>query len=143
MNVPQPTFKHRPPRVSLPEITPAVLRFADGHRATAKLKVLSVTGGLLSLCQPVDRGSQVKLMFVTSAGPVLGGAEMLSPVNNALQPFRFLALPYEDQRRLTAIIESSLGSTGEQEWIEKLRLARTKPMRMRFLRDFCRKIRVK
>jgi len=140
MNIPQTYRKQRAPRLSLEEMTPAVLRFPDGHRTAAKLKVLSVTGGLLSLGQPVDQGSCVKLMFVTRAGPVLGGAEMLSPVTNALQPFRFVSLPVEDQRRLGAVIRSSLGSASEQEWIEKLRSARTQPSPSQRFKGFCQRL---
>jgi len=41
-----------------------------------------VNGGLLSLPSPIDQGSQVKLMFLTHTGAVLGAAEMLSPVTS-------------------------------------------------------------
>jgi len=116
--------KQRAPRVHLSDITPAVLRFPDGHRTSGELQVLSVTGGLLSLTGTLDQGSQVKLMFLTGAGPVLSGAEMLSPVNGTQQPFRFVSLPTQDRRRLGAAIEESLEQSGmEPEWIKKLRAA--------------------
>lgn len=140
MNILPKYRKQRSPRVSLEEMTPAVLRFADGHRTAAKLKVLSVTGGLLSLSQTVDQGSRVKLIFVTHAGPVLGGAEMLSPVSQALQPFRFVSLPVEDQLRLGAVIRSSLGSESQQAWIEKLRSARTQPSPGERFKGFCQRL---
>ena len=119
----------RAPRVHLADFTPAVLRFEDGQRASGKLQVLSTTGGLLSLPSPIDQGSQVKLMFLTCTGPVLGAAEMLSPVTGTQQPFRFVALPVDDRRRLGAAIESSLHQNiakqeaAEQKWMEKLRAA--------------------
>jgi hypothetical protein len=119
----------RAPRVSLADITPAVLRFEDGQRASGKLQVLSVNGGLLSLPTPVDRGSQVKVMFLTHSGPVLGAAEMLSPLTSTQQPFRFVSLPTDDRRRLGAAIQSSLNlkianqDAAEQKWMEKLRAA--------------------
>ena len=47
-------------------------------------------------------------MFLTQNGPVLGAAEMLSPVSWTQQPFRFVALAYVDQRRLQAITGSSV-----------------------------------
>jgi hypothetical protein len=99
-----------------------VLRFPNGQRTCADLQVISLTGGLLLLSQPVVQGSQVKVMFLTGAGSVLGGAEMLRPVTNALQPFRFISLAAEDHRRLgTLIWERSTQNKSEQVWIEKLR----------------------
>lgn len=119
----------RAPRIHLADFTPAVLRFQDGQRASGQLKVLSVNGGLLSLPDPIDQGSQVKLMFLTHTGAVLGAAEMLSPLTSSQQPFRFVSLPVDDRRRLGAAIESSLkekvakqGAT-EEKWMEKLRAA--------------------
>jgi hypothetical protein len=101
-----------------------VLRFPNGQRTSAKLRVISLTGGLLSLTQPVVQGSQIKVMFLTGAGSVLGGAEMLRPVTDELQPFRFVSIAADDQRRLgTLIWERSSQNKSEQDWIEKLRAA--------------------
>jgi hypothetical protein len=100
-----------------------VLRFANGQTTGANLQVVSFTGGLLSLSQPVLQGSQVKLIFLTGAGAVLGGAEMLCPVTNVLQPFRFVSLAADDHRRLGALIWSASQNKSEQAWIEKLRAA--------------------
>ena len=101
-----------------------MLRFANGQTTGANLQVISVTGGLLSLSQPVVQGSQVKLIFLTGTGAVLGGAEMLRPVTNGLQPFRFVSLAADDHRRLgTLIWERSSQNKFEQDWIEKLRAA--------------------
>jgi hypothetical protein len=119
----------RSPRVQLADFTPAVLRFDDGQRASGMVQVLSLTGGLLSLPTPIHQGSQVKLLFLTRTGPVLGAAEMLSPVTSTQQPFRFLSLPVDDCRRLGAAIQSSLNvniakeNAVEQKWMEKLKAA--------------------
>jgi hypothetical protein len=119
----------RSPRVQLADFTPAVLRFDDGQRASGMVQVLSLTGGLLSLPSPIHQGSQVKLLFLTRTGPVLGAAEMLSPVTSTQQPFRFLSLPVDDCRRLGAAIQSSLNlntsheDAAEQKWMEKLKAA--------------------
>ena len=125
------SLPQRAPRVRLAGTTPAVLRFPDGRRASGKLQVVSLTGGLLSLPNPVVQGSQVKLMFVTRAGSVLGGAEMLSPVSSDLQPFRFVSLAHADQRRLGATIPPSPQQQPEEQWIEKLRAASTNCARPR------------
>jgi hypothetical protein len=70
------------------------------------LQTVSVTGGLLSLSKLLSQGSEVKLMFLTEAGPVLGAAEMLGPVPNGSQPFRFTTLYDDDRRRLQTAIQS-------------------------------------
>ena len=83
-----------------------------------------MTGGLLSVSKPLDKGAQVKLMFLTDRGPVLGAAEMLAPMTWGQQPFRFVALREGDRRVLGSAIEASLELKGsEQEWIEKYRAA--------------------
>jgi hypothetical protein len=126
-SLPQHGAPWRVPRARLDENTPAVLRFPNGQRIGANLQVISLTGGLLSLSHPVDQGSRVKLMFLTGAGSVLGGAEMLPPVADALQPFRFVSLAADDHRRLGALIwERSSQNRFEEVWIEKLRAATTR-----------------
>lgn len=96
----------RPPRAHLAEPTPVVLRFEDGQRAAGKLKVVSVTGGLLSVPRPLTQGLTAKLMFLTPAGSVLGMAQLLTPVSWDQQPFRFLSLHHDDESRLQSAIQS-------------------------------------
>jgi hypothetical protein len=110
--------------LNLPDVTHAVLRFEDGHRTQAQLEIISLTGGMLSLPKPAVRESRVKLMFVTPTGPVLGTAEMLKPVSWNQQPFRFVGLEGDDQRRLQESIQSAFGQVSkDQEWIDKYRAA--------------------
>jgi hypothetical protein len=102
---------------------------------TGSLAVISSTGGLLCLSKPLIRGTRIKVMFLTQRGPVLGAAEMLSPVSWTEQPFRFLTLAYGDQRRLKAITGDSQkleapipertrpALNTEPEWIDKYRAA--------------------
>ena len=106
--VPQVHAQRRAERVRFEEATPVVLRYPDGRRCNGQLQVISVTGGLLSMRQPLQRGSLVKLMFLAKTGSVLGSAEMLSPVAWDRQPFRFVALHEQDQSRLHAAIQMSL-----------------------------------
>lgn len=108
MIAPSPSLASRAPRVRATEYTPAVLRFQSGDCVTGSLEVFSSTGGLLTLPKPLIRGTRIKVMFLTQSGPVLGAAEMLSPVSWTQQPFRFVALAYVDQRRLQAITGSSV-----------------------------------
>ena len=120
---PQSRPQWRCPRAHLDGINPIVVRFQNGQRIGANLQVISVTGGLLSLSESVDQGSQVRLMFMTEAGSVLGGAEMLPPVSERLQPFRFVSLPADDQRRVGALIGEWSQNKAELAWMEKLRAA--------------------
>jgi hypothetical protein len=105
---PLPQASRRAPRTCFAETTPAVLRCQDGGSVPGKLQVISLTGGLLCLSRSMDQGSQVKLMFLTCGGSVLGAAEMLSPISWGLQPFKFVRLYDDDRRRLQAAIQSSL-----------------------------------
>jgi hypothetical protein len=133
---PQSHAPWRVPRAHLEGKNPAVLRFSNGQNIGANLQVISVTGGLLSLPQPVVQGSQVKMIFLTGAGAVLGGAEMLPAVTDGMQPFRFVSLAADDQRRVGALVsQRSAQNKSEQDWMEKLRVASEKsraPQRWRF-----------
>ncbi len=114
----------RPPRLRLPEHTPAVLRMHDGACTTAELQVVSLTGGLLSLTSPLRPSLTSKLLFVSSSGPIMGVAEMLHPVMHLQQPFRFVSMDNEYLCRLQGVIQNALYPVYEQEeWIRKYRLA--------------------
>jgi len=106
--LPQSQPAARAPRAYFAERTPAVLRLGDGRQVAGKLKVVSLTGGLLSVAHPVDTGCNARLMFLTEAGMVFGSAQMLSPLSWSLQPFRFVALACDDQSRLQTTIQRSL-----------------------------------
>ena len=133
--LPQSRSQWRFPRARLEGPNPAVLRFENGESVSANLKVISLTGGLLSVDQPVVQGAQVRLIFLTGAGAVLAGAEMLPPAGSGLQPFRFVSLEPDDHQRIEALIGGSSQDKSEQAWIEKLRSAserQREPRRWRF-----------
>lgn len=112
----------RAPRAHFVEPTPAVLRLRDGRHVAGMLKVVSLTGGLLSVAHPVDAGCNARLMFLTEAGMVFGSAEMLSPVSWSLQAFRFVALHGDDQNRLKTTIQRFLDhNRSDQSQIERSR----------------------
>lgn len=120
--LPQTEIKPRVPRLHFEHTTPAVLRSPDGQSVSGELQVVSLTGGLLSLPRPLIQGSRVKVMFVTDAGSVLGGAEMLNPVSRNQQPFKFVSLSTQDRRRLESIIPVSVyQDITEPAWMKKLR----------------------
>jgi hypothetical protein len=122
--LPQSNDTRRPARLRLADVTPAVLRSPDGGCTTGELQVVSLSGGLLGLRQPLHQGSSVKLMFLTPTGPVLGAAEMLSPLTHTQQPFRFTGIGHEDLRRLQSTIQTLVYPKGDEDaWIEKYRAA--------------------
>lgn len=98
----------RPPRLRLAHSTPAVLRVESGGRVRGTLQVISETGGLLCLSSPLHLGSRVRLMCLTDAGALLGTAEMLASISDTQQPFRFVSMNEDDQRRLRDLIQVSL-----------------------------------
>ncbi len=105
----------RSPRLQFAHTTPAVLRFQNGRRIRGELQVISVTGGLLYLSSPLEQGSRVKLMFLTDAGTVLGTAEMLPSVSGTLQPFRFVTIDENHERRLRDVIQSSVDQNRREQ----------------------------
>src|ERR1700756_2898573 len=122
--LPQLQVTPRSPRLHLDGGTPAVVRFPNGERISGSLEVVSLSGGLLALDSPLAQGSQVKLMFVTGAGSVLAGAEMLAPVDRSHQPFRFVSLGRQDRNRLESILPVSVyQDIVEPDWMKKLRAA--------------------
>jgi hypothetical protein len=146
MTSPAPSLARRAPRIRTTERTPAVLRFQSGDCVTGRLEVFSSTGGLLCLSKPLIRGTRIKVMFLTQTGPVMGSAEMLTPVSWTQQPFRFVALASGDQRRLQVITGStprvemptskpiSRTVDAEPDWIDKYRAAvSSTPPRRRLL----------
>lgn len=101
----------RPVRVQLPGMPPTSIRLENGQRSTAKLQIVSITGGLLRVLKPFNPGAIVEVFFPTATGPVLGMAQMLTPCPSApigLQPFRFVAIDKSDLRKLRAAISLCL-----------------------------------
>ena len=109
-----PSTGRRAERVRFEESMPVSLRFRDGKRSSGQLQVISVTGGLLCLPQPVQPGAVGKVMFLIQGGAVLGEAQMLSPMSWERQPFKFLAMHEDDRTRLKSAIDTRLAQTTRQ-----------------------------
>jgi len=127
---PDQRLRRAGPRVSFPELTPAVLRFSDGERTTATLKLVSVTGGLLGLSRPVMPNSVVKLMFVGPTGSVFATAKMLNPMNWSLQPFCFTSLHDDDQYKLKTAIQRCVENNAhedQQTRLDHLKIEKFRP----------------
>jgi hypothetical protein len=108
---PQANGVRRSPRVQLNGSVGAAIHAEGGLRDRAKLQTLSMTGGLLELPQPLAAGDFVEISFHTMAGGVYGMAEMLPPTQKfqsaCLQPFRFIAIGDDDNRRLRMCLASA------------------------------------
>jgi hypothetical protein len=105
----QAKSEKRTQRLRLADGIPIVLRRPDGNRVAGKLQCVSVTGGLVAPTSLLPAGSLVKLIFVTPKGPITGTAEMLQPVSQAEQPFRFAVIQDVAQNRLRAVIDMVYG----------------------------------
>lgn len=107
---PQCNPAHRATRIKL-NTTPALVKLGDGHRAKARLQVVSSTGGLLQLPNAIAEGDFVEVAFQTQLGDVSGMAEMLNPTRSTagsvFQPFRFVALEDEAEQHLRMTIETA------------------------------------
>jgi hypothetical protein len=106
---PQPHPSRRAARIQLGETVQAAIRLEDGRHAKAKLQIISATGGLLQIPNPLGQGDFVEVAFQTQSGPVRGMAEILTPMRKTsagvLQPFRFVALEDDDNRRLRTSLD--------------------------------------
>lgn len=88
----------RAPRVTLPECTFVTIELESRRKIPAKLRRVSLTGGLLDLAIYVDERLSVNLTFPIGSGIVHARAELLFPmrgVTGYLQPFRFTAIREE------------------------------------------------
>jgi hypothetical protein len=88
------------------------IRLEGANSVRAKLRELSVTGGLLMLAKPLEAGELVELAFQTSKGTVQAMAEVLEAQAKAssgcLQPFRFIALEDDAHSSLSTLLQSLL-----------------------------------
>jgi hypothetical protein len=111
---PLPRCTRRPVRVRLPGLPLATIRFGDGQSTSARLQIISITGGLLRVLKPLHSKAVVEVMFSTDLGPVLAMAELLNPCSAApigLQPFRFVSINGAELQKLRAAIASCLKNT--------------------------------
>ena len=112
---PQPNSAKRATRVKFGGSILVTIRSEASGAARAKLQLLSTTGGLFVLANPLEAGDFVQVTFQTSQGAVRGMAEILQPTRKStfgcLQPFRFVALDDEDHARLCKAMELQVDKT--------------------------------
>jgi hypothetical protein len=95
---PSRQLPRRAPRVTLPECAFATIQLENGRQIPAKLRSVSLTGGLLDMAIYIEERLSVGLTLPVGSGIVHGRAEMLFPmrgVTGYLQPFRFTSIREE------------------------------------------------
>ena len=107
----------RAPRAGLRATISAVIRLENGRQVRAKLRQLSITGGLLDLATCLEERAWVELTIYLSSGAVRTTAEMLFPMRrdgSFLQPFRFTGMGAEElhalDQEVTGLLQQSVGS---------------------------------
>jgi hypothetical protein len=98
-----------------------VIRLENGRQLPARLRQLSITGGLLDLGVYLEERAWVDLTIYLSSGAVRATAEMMFPMRGGvgyLQPFRFTSLGEEELHALdlevAGLLRKSMTSkTGE------------------------------
>ncbi len=103
---PQPS-RIRAPRVRVPN--PEAINFNLGAmQAKAKLRKLSLTGGLAEFEIPVGEVSLAEVVLNTVSGPVTALVEFLQPAKepSRSRPFRFVALDDVDYERLSSTLST-------------------------------------
>jgi len=113
----------RAPRVTLPECTFVNIQLENRRQIPAKLRRVSLTGGLLDLAVYVDERLSVSLTLPIGSGIVCARAEMLFPMRSVtgyLQPFRFTSIREEQlhilDREITELLkQTQTSSVARQE----------------------------
>lgn len=109
----------RAPRANVRGEISAVIRLENSRQATARLQLLSITGGLMDLSSYLEERTWVDLTIYLSSGPVRTTAEMLFPMRALTgyrQPFRFTGMGTEElhiiDREVTALIKQAAKRPG-------------------------------
>ncbi len=107
-------FPRRAARVNLPECAFATIQLENRRQIPAKLRRVSLTGGLLDLAVYIEERLSVTLTLPVGSGTVHARAEMLFPmrgVTGYLQPFRFTSIREEQLHILDREISELLKQT--------------------------------
>jgi hypothetical protein len=115
-------FATRAPRITVPEGSFATIELENGRHIPAKLKRVSLTGGLLDLAIYVDERLAVSLTLPVGSSTVQARAELLFPMRTMigyLQPFRFTSV-HEEQlhalnREITELLKHARSAQAAQK----------------------------
>jgi hypothetical protein len=108
--------KDRPFRVKLRGSILALIRLPNRRQVRGKLHLLSASGGLMNVDQPLDEKLNVELIFQIGETAIREKAEMLFPMwatQGWLQPFRFVDLPETNKETLEKSLLALMRPTQE------------------------------
>jgi hypothetical protein len=115
-------FPARAPRVNVPEGSFATIQLENQRRIPAKLRRVSLTGGLLDLAIFIEERLAVTLMLPIGSGVVHARAELLFPMRTMigyLQPFRFTSIREEQlhilDREITELLKQTRIAQGRHK----------------------------
>lgn len=115
-------FSPRAARVTLPDCVFATLHLENKRQIAAKLRRVSLTGGLLDLAVFMEERVAVGLTFPIGSGVVHARAELLFPLRaptGYLQPFRFTEIRDEQRhildREISALLKQAQSSPARRE----------------------------
>jgi len=115
-------LRRRAPRVTLPESSFATIQLENGRQIPAKLKRVSLTGGLLDLAVFMEERLAVGLTLPIGSGIVHAHAELLFPMRTMigyLQPFRFTSIREEQlhilDREITELQQNRAASSAQMD----------------------------
>jgi hypothetical protein len=113
----RPPLRPRAPRVTLPECVFATIHLENKRQIAAKLRRVSLTGGLLDLAVFMEERLAVGLILPIGSGIVHARGELLFPMRGPtgyLQPFRFTSIREEQlhilEREITALLKQGQSS---------------------------------
>lgn len=125
-------LQQRAPRVRPSGNSAAVVQLENGRQLRAKVRRLSMTGGLLELERCVDERASVSLTIYLGDSMVSSKAQMLFPMQGGpifLQPFRFTGLCGEERQ----VLERAIAELLKQPVVPTKTRARSDSMPIRFL----------
>jgi len=96
---PHPHVSSRAPRVC---VATSISFSLEGKQIQGTLQIVSTSGGLARMAQPLKRGALAEISLHTSAGHVSAVVEFLRPRHQGhsfVQPFHFLAFDDDDYAR--------------------------------------------
>jgi hypothetical protein len=114
-------FPPRAPRVNVPEGSFATIQLENRRQIPAKLRRVSLTGGLLDLAVFIEERLAVGLTLPVGSGVVHARAELLFPMRTMigyLQPFRFTSIREEQlhilDREISALLQPTRAASSAQ-----------------------------
>ncbi len=101
---PTPHTSVRAPRFRVATPTKIVFVYGHGSQADGRLETVSRTGGCAGMAAHLAPGALVHIQMRTGAGTITAVGEMLPPVKQGRQAFKFIAMDELDSTRLEQFV---------------------------------------